>query len=427
MSTSPQLSAAVRGRSPSATLAINELSADLVRRGRRIYKLGLGQSPFPVAPPVIAALRANAEEKDYLPVRGLPKLREAVAAYFKRRIGVDRPGSHVLVGPGSKELLFITQLALESELLVPAPSWVSYVPQAEILGRPVRWLDTRFEDEWKLQPETLDRACTEGGPRTRLLILNYPNNPTGGNYSPSLLQAIAEVARRHGVIVVADEIYGDLDHKGSYVSIAPFYPEGTIIASGLSKWCGAGGWRVGVMSFPPELGALLDAMSAVASETFTAVNAPAQYAAITAFNGSHEIETYLDRSRRICAALGGFFKNTLERHGCRLPPLEGAFYLLPDATPIAKSLQARGITTSDILATRLLEETGVALLPGTAFGRPARELTVRLSYVDFDGGNALDAIAALPEGTTPDGAFLRTHCPRVVTAAELMGAWLSGN
>jgi aspartate aminotransferase len=292
------------GLRPSATLAINERCDELIARGRRVYKLGLGQSPFPIPPVVVEALRAAAPEKDYLPVRGLRPLRDVVTEFLHRRHGLDRARRQVLVGPGSKELIFMTQLAYAGELLVPSPSWVSYAPQARIIGRRVTWLPTHLEHDWKLLPATIDAHCRAKPGLPRLLILNYPNNPTGVSCDEAELAALAEVVRCHQVLVVSDEIYSDLDHHGRTASIAHYYPEGTVVSTGLSKWCGAGGWRLGLFSFPAELEWLCSAMAAIASETYTSVSAPIQYAAIAAFTGGPEIEAYLERCRSILRVLG---------------------------------------------------------------------------------------------------------------------------
>jgi len=417
---SPHLNPNVLGLPPSATLAINERSDALIAEGRKVFKLGLGQSPFPVPRPVVEALRRAAPEKDYLPVRGLRPLREEVTEFLHRRHGLERARRQVLVGPGSKELIFMTQLAYAGELLVPSPSWVSYAPQARIIGRRVTWLPTTLEDDWKLLPQTLDEYCSANPGLPRLLILNYPNNPTGVNCTNAELAALAEVARRHGLLVVSDEIYADLDHLGRTASIAHHYPEGTVVSTGLSKWCGAGGWRLGLFSFPEELEWLCGAMAAIASETFTSVSAPIQYAAIEAFRGGPEIERYLEHCRAILRVLGRHSATVLREAGCRLPTVDGAFYLFPDFGAMAPRLEARGIRDSQGLAETVLQDTGVATLPGSVFGRPASELTLRLSYVNFNGEQALTAAEA---GETIDEAFIRRHCPDTVEAIHQMADW----
>jgi aspartate aminotransferase len=419
-----QLTDAARTIRPSATLAINELSADLVARGRTVYRLGLGQSPFPVPASVVESLRANAHQKDYLPVRGLPALRRSIADHVQRFTALSYDPGLVQVGPGSKELIFLTQLILDVELLLPSPSWVSYQPQGILAGRPIAWLDTTRASGWNLQPEVLERWCAQAPERARLLILNYPNNPTGRTLDADTLARLADVCRRHGVLIVSDEIYGLLDHGGRHETIARYYPEGAIVSTGLSKWCGAGGWRLGAMLFPKELRWLSDALATAASETFTTVSAPIQFAAVTAFRGGAEIDDYLRHSRRILRVLGCWCAAALREAHLLVDDPEGGFYLLPDASEFAESLARRGITDSEAMVNRILEDTGVAMLPGSVFGRPREEFTFRLSYVDFDGAAALNASAARPDGELGE-PFVLEHLSRVATAIRALVAWFN--
>ncbi len=415
----------VRGLTESATLAINERCAELHAQGREVFRLGLGQSPFPVPRGVVDALRANAHQKDYLPVRGLRQLRDAVAEFHRRRSGVEFRGEDVLIGPGSKELMFILQLVYYGDLVIPTPSWVSYAPQASIIGRQIRWVKTKSENDWQLTPEELDELCREDSTRPRIVILNYPSNPTGGTYTADELRAIARVAREYRVVLLSDEIYGEVHHKGQHVSVSRFYPEGTIISSGLSKWCGAGGWRLGTFAFPKQLHWLLDAMSVVCSETFTSTSAPIQYAAIRAFEGGLGIERYLIQSRRVLGALGRGFSRRLRDVGLHVPEVKGGFYLFPSFEPLREKLAARGITGSRALCHRVLEETGIAILPGVAFGRPPDELTARIAYVDFDGARALAEAEQVPPQKELDRTFLDVCCPKVVEAADRLQNWVT--
>ncbi|MES9904873.1 MAG: pyridoxal phosphate-dependent aminotransferase [Sedimenticola sp.] len=414
----------VRCLSQSATLAINEHCANLHNEGRDVYRMGLGQSPFPVASQVVDELKANAHQKDYLPVKGLPQLREAVANYHRRQENVEYSREDVLIGPGSKELMFLIQLVYYGDLVIPTPSWVSYAPQATIIGRHIRWVPTRLEDGWRITPEELDSLCRPDPTRPRILILNYPNNPSGTTYSDDQLQALAAVARRYKIILLSDEIYGETTFSGQHRSIARYYPEGTIISAGLSKWCGAGGWRLGTFTFPRSLRWLLDAVAVVASETFTSTSAPIQHAAVSAYEGSIEIEHYLLNSRRILKSLGTRLAGRLQQAGVDLPIPEGGFYLFASFGKYRERLAEQGITTSKEFCRRLLEETGVAILPGCDFGCPPGELTARMAFVDFDGARALVSAKEIPINEELPDDFTDRHCARVVSGVNHLCDWL---
>lgn len=348
----------------------------------------------------------------------------AVADYHRDTKSAECTGQDVLVGPGSKELMFILQLVYYGDLVIPTPSWVSYAPQARIIGRPIRWVPGRALNAWRIMPEDLDLICRADPSRPRILVLNYPSNPTGATYAPDELKALAEVARKYRVVLLSDEIYGELNHLGAHTSIARYYPEGTIISGGLSKWCGAGGWRLGTFTFPRPLHWLLDAMAVVASETFTSTSAPIQFAAVRAFRGDTEIQDYLWSSRRILRTLGGHAWSELMKRGLRVPEPQGGFYLFPDFGPFRDRLQERGIGTGAELCERLLQDTGVALLPGSDFGRPLEELTARLAYVDFDGARALAAAEQVEVPLALDTDFLRAYCANVLDAIDAIGEWL---
>ncbi len=416
----------VRGLGLSATLAIQELCRRRIQEGRSVARLGLGQSPFPVPAPVVEELRGNASRKEYLPVWGLAELRDAVGEYHRRRSGVPSAGEHVLIGPGSKELMFLLQIAYYGELVIPTPAWVSYAPQAQIVGRRVAMIECPASDGWRLDPARMEAAFRADPSRPRIIVLNYPSNPTGATYSASELEALADVARRYGTLVLSDEIYGELHFRGEHVSIARYYPEGTILSSGLSKWCGAGGWRLGTFTFPPALEWLREAMAAVASETFTSTSAPIQYAAVRAFRGGMQIERYLWLARRILEALARACLERLRAAGVELLEPDGAFYLFPDFSPHRARLARRGIHTSDELAHALLEEAAVAVLPGSVFGRRPEELTVRIAFVDFDGARAMAALETRPQAEPVSSAFLATNCGDVLAAMDRIARWVEG-
>lgn len=408
----------VSGLPKSATLAINERCREMRNKGRNIYNFGLGQSPFPVPDMVCNSLLENTHQKDYLAVEGLWELREAIAAYHSRINTCSYTGNQVMVGPGSKELMFLVQLVYYGDLIIPIPSWVSYAPQAQIIGRHVQWLPTSAESNWMMTAESLEAHCHKNPNRPRLVILNYPSNPTGATLSDDELRDIAEVARKYNLILLSDEIYGELQHDGNHTSIACYYPEATIISAGLSKWCGAGGWRLGYFVFPEERSTLMNAMAVAASETFTSTSAPIQYAAVSAYQKNAELRSYTDNSRKILQMICRYATNALRSAGLSFPNPRGAFYLFLDFAAYRDQLKSKSITNNHELSEFILEQTGVAALPGQDFGCPATDLTLRMAYVDFDGQKALDLFENYQNNELSEEDFLRQACPNVLEGTE---------
>jgi aspartate aminotransferase len=417
----------LQGLDQSDTLAINEKSKELIAQGKRVYRFGLGQSPFPVPDSVVRALRLNAPQKDYLPVKGLPLLREAVADFHRRKDHIAAKSDCVIIGPGSKELVFLLQLVFNGEIIIISPCWVSYIPQARILGKEISIIHSSYENKWQLTPRLFQEFLKKRGRKDKpaLMILNYPGNPDGVSFQEKDLTEIAAMAREQHLFILSDEIYGQLNHEGKHISIGRFYPEGTIISSGLSKWCGAGGWRLGTFTFPEELKWLSEKMAVVASETYTSVSAPIQFAAVQAFKGGTEIEEYLWHVRKILSTLGSDCARTLKKAGIRVHEPIGGFYLFLDFSNYTDQLHAKGITTPKELCSRLLEDTGVALLHGHCFSRPLEEFSARMAYVDFDGASALAATKTLPLHSPLPEDFDRIYCPKVIEGVSKIVEWLN--
>jgi len=233
----------------SSTLVINEKSKELISNGKKVYQFGFGQSPFPVPEKIVEALKNNAHRKEYLPIQGLPELRENISKYLAKRTGNDYPKENILITPGSKEAMLLIHIAFNGEIIIPAPGWVSYEPQAEIGSNKVHWLETTRENNWFPTGKELEKKIKSVGKNKNLiLILNSPNNPSGAVCEN--LEELAKVAKKYKIMVLSDEIYTDLTFTNDYSSISKFYPELTFITGGLSKWCGAGGWRLGFLAVP---------------------------------------------------------------------------------------------------------------------------------------------------------------------------------
>jgi aspartate aminotransferase len=413
---------ALRGMSVSPALRLSERVDAMRGRGIKVHKLALGQSPFPVPERMILALQEAAYNKDYAPTRGLPALRKAIAGHVQRRLDIDRTEDDVLVGPGSKDLLFLLLLAFDGELILPTPGWSSYGPQARLLHKRVITIHADASDGYLLTPSKLDEALSREKPQARMLVLSYPSNPTGLTYRSEDLRELARVARKHNLLVLSDEVYGELHHKGQHTSLARHYAEGTIISTGLSKWVGAGGWRLGCFVFPDNLRPLLEAMAVLGSETFTATSTPVQFAGVVAFDGGEDVERYLFHVRRILSALARFTTRRLQSYGVRCAQPAGGLYVFADFAPVVSKL---GLSGSAELCERILEQASVALVPGEAFGRPKEELTARIAFVDFDGPRALNAVSVIPREQPVDETFLRRHCAPMVEAIEALGQWIA--
>ena len=413
----------------SQTLLLNEQSRAREREGREVFKFGFGQSPFPPIEAAREALRAHAGAKDYTAVQGLPELRERVAAFHAAVDGIDVDADRVLVGPGSKALLYTVMRAYErADVLVPVPAWVSYRPQALLAGHACLPVETSFEQAWRVTPEALESAVrAKADPDTpSLLILNHPGNPDGLGYGDEALKALARTCRKHRILVLSDEIYGLLDHAGAHVSMARHYPEGTIVTGGLSKWCGAGGWRLGVAMLPSTLSpAFLDTLLGIASETYSCASLPVQHAACAAYEWNPATRDYLAHQRRLLAALGQRVQRRLEAAGVRVHAPTGGFYLLPDFTPHADALRRRGIESSQSLCLGLAADTGVTLLPGDAFGLPPARPCARLAYVDFDGVAALQASREIGLDRALDDATLRLVFGKTLGGVDRIAQWLA--
>jgi aspartate aminotransferase len=393
---------------PSATLAINEKSNELKKSGKKIYKFGFGQSPFPIPENIVLALKNNANKNIYLPMQGLKELRSAIADNLNNN-NYNFKSDDIIIGPGTKELMLLAQIAFEGEVLLPAPSWVSYQPQALIAKNKVHWIQTTNNSNWFPTAEQLEEKIRSIKNKNLLLLINSPNNPSGTVCKN--LQEIAEVAKKYKLIILSDEIYSNLTFNNQYKSISYFYPEGTIVSTGLSKWCGAGGWRLGFFAIPNQLKELKNSIKILCSESFTSVSAPIQYAAIEAYTGDHS--DYLTAVKKILSFIGNYVYENLKSNMINISKPEGGFYLFPEFN------NAKFLTSSE-MCTDILNQTGVALLPGSDFGLDSKKMIARLSYTDFDGKSFLKST---PGSKNLDEDDLKKYAPNVVDGVSKLKEW----
>jgi len=394
---------------PSATLAINEESSRLEKIGKKIYKFGFGQSPFPIPENIVLALKNNANKNKYLPIQGLEELRIAISTYLNSHNNNNFKYDDIVIGPGTKELMFLIQIAFNGEILLPAPSWVSYQPQADIAINKVHWIQTSGNTNWFPTPEQIDDKVKSIKNKKLLLFLNSPNNPSGSVCKN--LNEIAEIAKKHKLIILSDEIYSNLTFNTKYKSISNYYPEGTIVSTGLSKWCGAGGWRLGFFALPKELKELKNSLKILCSESFTSVSAPIQYAAVEAYTGDYS--SYLEKVKKILFTAGMYAYENLKSNAINVSKPEGGFYLFPEF------INAK-FSSSSKMCKDILDKTGVALLPGSDFGLDSKKMIARLSYTDFNGENFLKNTSGSKDLDTDD---LKRFAPNIVEGVSKLKDW----
>tara|TARA_B100000795_G_scaffold266280_1_gene249212 strand:+ start:76 stop:1314 length:1239 start_codon:yes stop_codon:yes gene_type:complete len=394
---------------PSATLAINEKSKELISKGKKVYRFGFGQSPFPVPEKIVSTLKKNANKKAYLPMQGLPKLREVISKYLSKKTGNLFLKENIIITPGSKEGMFLMHMAFNGDIILPAPSWVSYAPQAKIASNKVHWIQTSANNNWFPTAQELESKIKSIKQKKIILILNSPNNPSGTTCNN--LKELSKVAKKYKIIILSDEIYTDLKFDKKYESISKYYPEGTCITGGLSKWCGAGGWRLGFFAAPKKLNILMDKLKILASETFSTVNSPVQYAAVEAYQGNYN--AFKLKTTNILQAVGMYVYENLRSNKVLINRPQGGFYLMPEF--INKKYK-----TSADMCVAILKETGVALLPGSAFGFRPNKMLVRLSFTDFDGSNFLKNISSGKDVSKFD---VEKFAPNVAAGVKILSNW----
>ena len=394
----------------SATLKINEISNNLENDGKEVIRFGFGQSPFQVPDQVVEELKKNAHQKSYLPTQGLHELREVIAKYESKKKNNNFTPNQIIVGPGSKELMFLLHISFDGEIILPTPSWVSYQPQSIIAGNKFHWIKTTSENNWHPTAESIENLILKDKEKNYLLFLNSPNNPSGQVCKN--LREISEIVKKYNIIVLSDEIYSELTFDENYDSISNYCSDKVIVSNGLSKWCGAGGWRLGYFVIPNKLNQLKNSIKVLASETFSAVSAPIQYAAISAFNIDHS--DYIRKSKVILKGIGEYVYRNLKSNNVVMNKPMGGFYLMPE-------FLNKNFKTSADMCTDLLNKKSVAILPGFDFGFPKDKMITRLSYTDFDGKNFMSKINS---DTSIDEELINKFAPKITEGIKRIKDWV---
>lgn len=380
----------------SATLAANEDIERRRRAGERVLHLAFGEAGLPVHPALRDKLVAASDRNGYGPVAGAAELRKAAAGYWTRR-GLTTDPELVVCGPGSKSLLYGLLLAIGGDVVLPMPSWVSYAAQADLVGSRPILLPTPDGEGGAPDPELVAQAvrlARSQGRIVRSVLVTLPDNPTGRLATPQTIRRLVEVARELDLIIISDEIYRDLLHDTTlpYLSPADLAPERTVVTTGLSKSLALGGWRIGVARLPDGAYDLRAKLLAVASEIWSAPAAPVQDAAAYAFTEPIELVERIAQSRRLHSVVSRAVYDRFVAAGASVPMPQGGFYLYPD-------LGYLGAGGSTEVTKLLLEDHGIGVLPGHAFGDDPAVARVRVATSLMYGETQQERLTAL---TAPD-------------------------
>ena len=392
-----QLSDRLQRLAPSATLAMSQKSSEMKAQGIDVINMSVGEPDFNTPDHIKEAAKKAIDENysRYSPVPGYPDLRKAIVAKLKNENNLDYSVNEVLVSNGAKQSVCNTIMALVNpgdEVMIPAPYWVSYPQMAKLAGGTPVIVEAGFDQNFKMTPEQLEAAIT---PKTRLIILCSPSNPTGSVYSKEELKGLADVIKRHDdLFVLADEIYEHINYIGKHESIAQFegMKERSIIVNGVSKAYAMTGWRIGYIAAPEWI---VKGCNKLQGQYTSGPCSVSQTAAEFAYTQSQEcveqMRQAFERRRNLIVQLAK------DIPGLEVNVPEGAFYLFPKCSSFyGKSNGDTVINNSSDLALYLLEKGHVATVGGDAFGDPE---CFRMSYATSDE-NIREAMRRIKDALT---------------------------
>lgn len=357
---------------PSATIAVSQKARELKAKGKDVISLGAGEPDFDTPENIKkAAIDAITRgETKYTPVSGIPELRKAIAAKFKRENGLDYAPEQTIVGTGGKQILFNALMATLNpgdEVIIPAPYWVSYPEIVALCGATPVTVNTTMDNQFKLQAADLEAVIT---PKTKWLILNMPSNPTGAAYTESEIKALTDVLLRHPQVwILTDDmyehlVYGDFKFM-TPAQVEPKLYDRTLTMNGVSKAYSMTGWRIGYAAGPLEL---IKAMDMVQGQQTSGASSISQWAAVEALNGPQD---FIEKNKAVFQARRDLVVSMLNQaNGISCPTPEGAFYVYPSCAGLIGKTTPSGkvIETDEDFVSELLEAEGVAVVHGSAFG-----------------------------------------------------------
>jgi aspartate aminotransferase len=364
----PQLSVAIQKLKASSTVAFNARAVEMKRLGVDVVAMTAGEPDFQPPEHVMDAAREAIDKglSKYTASEGTFELREAVAKKFKRENGVDYLPEEIIVSTGGKQVLyngFMSVLNPGDEVIIPAPYWVSYPAQVQLAGGVTVPVMTRPEDGFIPDPEEVQRAIT---PRTKVILLNSPSNPTGAVFPPEIVKAIIELAVSRDLWIFSDDLYEHLIYEGEFTPVARYAKDKTLVIHGASKAYAMTGWRIGYGAGPREL---IRAMNRLQGQVTSNANSVAQYATVAALNEVEKTHAFIEMTKRAYRERRDVLVEGLDELGLKTPMPQGAFYVMSDLSTVHEDE-----TEASLI---LLEKARVGVVPGTDFLAPGQ---ARLSY-----------------------------------------------
>jgi aspartate aminotransferase len=394
------------------------------------FAFAFGQSPFHVAPVLKKALENSACYSHYSAAEGIYELQASIADFNKRFFSVNADPSQIFVGHGTKGIIFTIFSIIDADVIIPSPSWVSYVPQLKFLNHKYFVYYLTKETSFRIDPAHLDKYLDGlSSDRQKLLLLNNPNNPTGVVYSRKELEKIVNVCRNHNTLILADEIYAltTYDIK-KFTSVRELYPEGSFITNGLSKDRSAGGYRLGYCILPDKCTEKMrSAFKKIAATIYTNVSTPTQYAAAEAYRESESLDEYFKITRAIHRIMGENLSREFDNiEGLHVTKPKGGFYFFVDFNDLSELLEQKQVYVSNDLSLDLVKHPyHIATVTGDACLLQPDNFGARIAFVDYDGEKAYHKyVKNQPITASEEIDFINEVAPRMLKGASMLKQWV---
>tara|TARA_B100001758_G_scaffold57780_1_gene47817 strand:+ start:1873 stop:3156 length:1284 start_codon:yes stop_codon:yes gene_type:complete len=417
----------------SPTLLINEKVKAMWQDGEDILHVAFGESRFPVHPDLSKALNDGMSNRSYLSSLGTDSLRTKIAEYYTKQLNIDISYDQVIVGVGSKSLLYSIIQAIDGDILLPRPSWVSYSSIATMCNRSIKRFDLNKNNGYNLNIDSLKDAYSSAknsGVNPSMLVLNSPNNPVGNSFEKSDIQSVANWAQENNITILSDEIYGLITFKeNKHHTPLTYYPDKTIFFSGLSKHLSLGGWRLGISILPRNSFGqqLISKFESISGNIWSCVPSPFQVVGETAFSNNESIADYINVCTNIHRVRTLFIYEQFQDLGIDCPRPTGGFYIYASFKKWSDQLSKIDIISCTSLSEYLLDKYKIATLPGSAFGDDPENLCLRISssYLDMETDESAQKILDIYNDGTDERSFINDHHPRLKLFISKMNDFLN--